>query len=109
MCVLHILCLRESVNERVNRRRFCGFWTLLMIGFSSLLPSRGHVMLPTWALVWLQVSLLVVLWDASFVLLRPASMAGGEYEAFFEPYKKYITIDKVCAQFAIAVVILTIH
>eukprot|EP00048_Salpingoeca_helianthica_P023066 m.22040 g.22040 ORF g.22040 m.22040 type:complete len:175 (-) comp8217_c0_seq1:49-573(-) len=52
-------------------------------------------MLPTWVVVWIQVSILIVLWDASFVLLRPLSMEGGPYEAIYAPYKKYITVDKM--------------
>lgn len=52
-------------------------------------------LLPTWALVWIQASVLIVLWDASFVLLRPLSMENGPYESFFAPYKKYITVDKM--------------
>eukprot|EP00053_Salpingoeca_punica_P005324 m.53710 g.53710 ORF g.53710 m.53710 type:complete len:182 (-) comp13189_c0_seq2:167-712(-) len=52
-------------------------------------------LLPTWVVVWLQVSTLVVTWDLTYVLLRPHSMAGGIYSHFYQPYEKYITIDKM--------------
>jgi hypothetical protein len=44
-------------------------------------PSGSGWKLPllpaTWIVVWFIISSLVVLWDAAFVLLRPASLPGG--------------------------------
>lgn len=44
-------------------------------------PSGGgwkRPLLPAaWVITWFVVSSLIVLWDASFVLLRPASLPGG--------------------------------
>eukprot|EP00042_Codosiga_hollandica_P011174 m.24904 g.24904 ORF g.24904 m.24904 type:complete len:174 (+) comp36774_c0_seq1:274-795(+) len=51
--------------------------------------------LPTWVLWWFQVSIAIVCWDISFVLLRPLSMQGGPYVSFYQPYTKYVTIDKM--------------
>ncbi|KAL0481854.1 hypothetical protein AKO1_011298 [Acrasis kona] len=50
--------------------------------------------LPTWAKLWLILGNLIVFWDATFVLMRPHSMAGGLYEYIWIPYQKYILHDK---------------
>ena len=39
---------------------------------------------------WLIISSSIVVWDASYVLLRPESLKGGKYEHFFTPYQTYI-------------------
>jgi hypothetical protein len=49
--------------------------------------------IPKWLNVWLVVSSLVVLYDASYVLLRPASMVGGHLFRFFSAYDLYIKYD----------------
>uniref|UniRef100_A0A6B2LN91 EXPERA domain-containing protein n=1 Tax=Arcella intermedia TaxID=1963864 RepID=A0A6B2LN91_9EUKA len=43
---------------------------------------------------WLLISSLVVIWDFSFVLLRPRSLTG-DISWIWEPYKLYVTIDKL--------------
>src|SRR5262249_20792941 len=50
--------------------------------------------LPRWMVIWLTISIPIVLWDVSFVLLRPASMPGGSLAFLWPPYAKYITVDK---------------
>ncbi|XP_072039841.1 uncharacterized protein [Amphiura filiformis] len=50
--------------------------------------------LPTWLAAWLTLSVLVVTWDATFVLTRPHSMPGGNLNWLYSPYNLYITIDK---------------
>ena len=47
--------------------------------------------------LWLAVQLIVVSWDATYVLLRPRTMEGGDLFLFFSPYKLYITIDHLYA------------
>jgi hypothetical protein len=49
--------------------------------------------LPLWMVIWLSISIPIVLWDVSFVLLRPASMPGGSLAFLWGPYAKYITVD----------------
>ncbi len=43
--------------------------------------------------LWLVLSALIVIFDASYVLLRPHSLKGGKYECFYGPYQKYIQYD----------------
>jgi hypothetical protein len=43
--------------------------------------------------IWLVVSSLVVIYDATYVLLRPATMLGGELFRFFSAYDLYIKFD----------------
>ena len=43
--------------------------------------------------LWLVLSSVIVLFDASYVLLRPHSLKGGQYEWLFEPYQIYIQFD----------------
>lgn len=50
--------------------------------------------LPRWIVIWFAISLPIVLWDVSFVLLRPASMPGGSLSFLWAPYVKYITVDR---------------
>lgn len=40
------------------------------------------------------LTIVVVLWDALFVLLRPRSLPGNDLAIFFYPYKLYIEVDK---------------
>lgn len=49
--------------------------------------------IPKWLNVWLVVSSLVVIYDASYVLLRPATMEGGELFRYFSGYALYIKYD----------------
>lgn len=47
-------------------------------------------------LVWLFISLPLVIWDTSYVLLRPYSMIGGDlHSPIFVPYGLYSTVDYV--------------
>lgn len=59
--------------------------------------SRKWTHTPTFALtIWLLVSVPLVLWDASYVLLRPHSMPGGRlHSPVFTPYALYGTIDYI--------------
>jgi hypothetical protein len=50
--------------------------------------------LPRWIVIWFAISLPLVVWDVSFVLLRPLSMPGGALSFLWAPYAKYITIDR---------------
>jgi len=59
------------------------------------LPTRPELV-PGWARAWLAVSSVVVLWDASYVLLQPHSFyPEGRYGAIWIPYAKYATVDKL--------------
>ena len=49
--------------------------------------------LPRWILIWFALSLPLIVWDVSFVLLRPSSMPGGSLAFLWAPYAKYITVD----------------
>ncbi len=44
-------------------------------------------------MVWLVASSLIVIYDASYVLQRPASMEGGKLFPYFSPYALYIQYD----------------
>ena len=48
---------------------------------------------PKWLNIWLVLSSLIVIFDASYVLLRPASMRGGHLFPYFSPYELYIQFD----------------
>ena len=51
---------------------------------------------PPMLLVWLYVSLPLVLWDTSYVFLRPHSMPGGKYHSpIWKLYALYGTVDYV--------------
>lgn len=62
---------------------------------SAARPAWSHT--PTrLTLLWLAVSLVLVAWDTSYVLLRPHTMEGGFlHEPLWAPYKLYGTIDHV--------------
>ncbi|KAK6515855.1 hypothetical protein TWF281_004446 [Arthrobotrys megalospora] len=46
-------------------------------------------------LLWLSISLPLVLWDFSYVMLRPHSMPGGKWHLPWKPYALYCEIDLV--------------
>ncbi|KAF9507113.1 hypothetical protein BS47DRAFT_1304407 [Hydnum rufescens UP504] len=50
---------------------------------------------PTWISLWFFLSSLFVLWDVSYLLLRPRSMVGGDLHWIWKPYALYATIDHV--------------
>ena len=50
--------------------------------------------LPKWIAYWLGISTIVVIWDALFVLLRPASFADGSLGFIWSPaYDIYTSVD----------------
>jgi hypothetical protein len=49
--------------------------------------------MPRWIVIWFLISLPIVAWDVSFVLLRPLSMPGGSLDVLWIPYEKYLTVD----------------
>lgn len=53
----------------------------------------GQCYIPFWATLWAVIGSLVCLWDATYVLTRPRSMAKGDLFHIFTPYAKYITVD----------------
>lgn len=42
---------------------------------------------------WLLLSAVIVLFDATYVLLRPETLRGGKYFSIFAPYEMYIKFD----------------
>jgi len=53
------------------------------------------VQLPSWAKYWLVIGGLLVTWDISFVLNRPASLKNGSLHYLFTPYDQYIKYDPI--------------
>jgi hypothetical protein len=53
----------------------------------------NRLSMPGWITVWAVIGSLVCLWDATYVLTRPRSMANGDLFQYFSPYAKYITVD----------------
>jgi len=49
--------------------------------------------MPRWATAWAVIGSLICIWDATYVLTRPRSMANGDLFHIFFPYAKYITVD----------------
>jgi hypothetical protein len=49
--------------------------------------------MPRWVTAWAVIGSIVCLWDATYVLTRPRSMAKGDLFHIFFPYAKYITVD----------------
>lgn len=43
--------------------------------------------------IWIIISAFIVIWDASFVLLKPHTLPGGKLHRFWQPYDIYTTID----------------
>ncbi|KAJ6256381.1 hypothetical protein Dda_8881 [Drechslerella dactyloides] len=50
---------------------------------------------PRLFLLWLAISLPLVTWDFSYVLLRPHSMPGGRFHTPWIPYALYAQVDLV--------------
>lgn len=48
---------------------------------------------PRWFAVWMLISYLIMIWDAAYVLYRPATMKGGALFNYFSPYELYIKYD----------------
>lgn len=48
---------------------------------------------PLWIVIWLVLSSIIVAWDIGFVLMRPASMEGGEWSWLWAPYSNYYRVD----------------
>lgn len=57
-------------------------------------PKGSSQVLPTWLVAWLIIASPVVVWDFSFLLLRPSSLPGGDLHWLFQPYSLYIEIDR---------------
>ena len=54
--------------------------------------------LPRWVVLWMGISTLVVIWDALFILLRPASFPGGSLGFIWEfGYVLYMGVDRAYA------------
>ena len=54
--------------------------------------------LPRWVVLWMGISTLVVIWDALFILVRPASFPGGELGFFWDfAYGLYMEVDRAYA------------
>jgi hypothetical protein len=53
----------------------------------------ANAFIPGWLMVWLVASSLIVIYDASYVLLRPASMEGGKLFPYYSAYALYIQYD----------------
>ena len=50
--------------------------------------------LPRWVVLWVGLSTLVVIWDALFILFRPASFPGGELGFLWDfAYSIYMKVD----------------
>ena len=63
----------------------CFLIYLLRKGF----PSSSYF--PKWVSIWLCITTIIVLWDASFVLNRPASFTN----VIWYPYRDYVQVDKI--------------
>jgi len=53
--------------------------------------ERRDVSMGVW--LWFIISIPVVLWDASFILVRPRSLPGGDLFFLWEPYTIYCKAD----------------
>ena len=54
--------------------------------------------LPRWVVLWMGLSTLVVIWDALFILFRPASFPGGSLGFIWEfGYVLYMEVDRAYA------------
>ena len=49
--------------------------------------------MPRWITAWAVIGSIVCIWDATYVLTRPRSMAKGDLFHLYTPYAKYITLD----------------
>lgn len=63
----------------------------------SSAPSTAWSHIPsTLTLLWLIVSLPLVIWDTTYVMLRPHSMPGGKFQSpIFTPYVLYSSVDYI--------------
>ncbi|KIM39356.1 hypothetical protein M413DRAFT_29514 [Hebeloma cylindrosporum] len=48
-----------------------------------------------WISLWFLVTAPIILWDASYVLMRPRSMEGGDLRWFWSGFDRYERIDTV--------------
>lgn len=55
--------------------------------------NMANAFIPGWLMIWLVASSLIVIYDASYVLQRPASMEGGPLFHIYSPYALYIQFD----------------
>lgn len=55
-------------------------------------PPHAHTW-PSWMFWWNIISIVLLLWDASFVLLRPSSLPGGPLDFLFPGYSLYTEVD----------------
>lgn len=60
---------------------------------SNTTPPSKQLSMPRWATAWAVLGSMVCIWDATYVLTRPRSMAKGDLFHIFFPYAKYITLD----------------
>jgi hypothetical protein len=49
--------------------------------------------LPRLVKLWFAITIPIVVWDAMFVLMRPASMPGGSLAWIWMPYELYLSAD----------------
>ncbi|KAI9509906.1 hypothetical protein F5148DRAFT_1275021 [Russula earlei] len=49
----------------------------------------------TWVSAWFLLSAPVIIWDASYCLMRPRSMIGGDLHWIWKPYGKYQEVDDI--------------
>jgi hypothetical protein len=59
--------------------------------------ATSSITVPGWMLGWLLISSILTLYDAAFVLTRPASLSGGSLHWLFFSYDSYIVYDPVYA------------
>jgi hypothetical protein len=64
------------------------------------MPTRSNrhiafdqLFMPWWATIWTIIGSLVCIWDATYILYRPRTMANGDLFHLYFPYAKYITLD----------------
>lgn len=66
-------------------------WQFDLYGIKNI--TMANLFIPRWLMVWLVASSLIVIYDASYVLQRPASMEGGALFHIYSPYALYIQFD----------------
>ncbi|CAF2489675.1 unnamed protein product [Rotaria sp. Silwood2] len=55
--------------------------------------NSSQCFMPRWATTWAIIGSLICIWDATYIITRPRSMANGDLFHIFFPYAKYITLD----------------
>lgn len=80
---------RMTINARAGNKAAAGSGS----GAWFNLPTMTGV--PAWLPAWLALSGLIVIYDASYCLLRPRSMPGGDLFHVFKPYKLYGEADQL--------------